>query len=240
MTCFEAHLEKGDPIHWVQWKLKLHSDTTESLSDFLTSTTCTLMQNNTITPSKQLKSLFSPSNHHPKIYRNDYLPQEGASNTNISNSDTSRPERILCRPSQLPQQGSDLCWLSSFPHAATSSFVLPNVYQSATIRSSQWLQIPFPHHTWITLISVVEAMPRDCKKRALLPSNLWLSSYLHMHSVPAVRVRSVETRETVLLNASKGHLQLPPLNHSIKTLGLSVGFSKNMHILRKIQSIWTT
>lgn len=147
---------------------------------------------------------------------------------------------ILRRPSQLPQQGSDLCRLSSFPHAATSSFVLPNVYQSATISSSQWLQIPFPHHTWITLISVVEAMPRDCKKRALLPSSLWLSSYLHMHSVPAVRVRSVETRETVLLNASKGHLQLPPLNHSIKTLGLSVGFSKNTHILRKIQSIWTT
>lgn len=102
MTRFEAHLEKGDPIHWVQWKL--HSDTTESLSDFLTSTTCTLMQY--ITPSKQLKSLFSPSNHHPKIYRNEYLPQEGASNTNISNSATSRPDPPQAQPAPTARQWS--------------------------------------------------------------------------------------------------------------------------------------
>lgn len=36
-THFEAHLEKGDPIQGVQWKLKLSSDATKSLSDFLTS-----------------------------------------------------------------------------------------------------------------------------------------------------------------------------------------------------------
>jgi len=136
-----------------------------------------------ITPSKQLKSLFfPPPKQHPKIYRNKYLPQEGASNTNISNLAACRPTCMVHRPSQLSQQGSDLWRLWLLPCAATSSFVLPTVYLLTFQALSAHLndcKYQFPHHTWIMLTGVVEAMPRGCKKRALLPSSLLLTSYLH-------------------------------------------------------------